>query len=109
MFCTSSLMRTLKNLLHFFVTLKGPRYGGCRECDLALSRTNTCVHFSRAFGTYVLMLFFFSCHLGHILVSLSTNDVTSHTFSGAQSGTVQRFCCLAIHIPLYYGAQSQQY
>ena len=108
MFCSSSLMRTLKNLLHFFVTLKGPRYGGCRECDLAVSQTNTCVHFSRAFGTYVLMLLFSPegeyAILAIFLVSLSTHDVTSHTFSGGS----KKYCAGRRKVVPYSASAAEQ-
>ena len=101
-------MRTLKILLHFFVTLKGPRYGGCRECDLAVSRTNTCLHFSRALGKYVLMLLFSPeweyAILTIFLVSLFTNDVTSHTFSGAS----KKYCAGRCKVVLYSTSAAEQ-
>ena len=40
----------------FFKILKGPPYGGCNECILAMSFTKTCVHVSNSFETYVGLL-----------------------------------------------------
>ena len=102
------LNENAEELVAFLCNFKGAAIGGCRECDLAVSRTNTCVHFSRAFGTYVLMLLFSPegeyAILVIFLVSLSTNDVTSHTFSGAS----QKYCAGRRKVVPYSASAAEQ-
>lgn len=108
-FCSSPLMRTLKYMLFFLLTLKGPQYGGCRVCDLAVSRTNTCVHVSSAFGTYVLAHLFIPdgeyAILAMVLVSLSTNDAGSQTLFGVS----QKYCAGRRSVVPYSASAAEQF